>query len=333
MNTFEAPIWLKRIAFGLTVSLSGLIATPAAANDIDNYPDRPIKLIVGFSPGGPTDVVARLIGEKLGAHLGQPVIIENRPGASGNIAASAVSRSSPDGYTAFYNTSTISTSPWIFPDAAIPPLEGFSPVSATVEMPLVVAVNGASDIHTIQDLIGALKDESNPQNYGSSGNGAPDHLAALTFLSTYQIGAQHVPYKGTAPALMGLLSGQTLFMITTMNTAIPLIKDGRLRALAVTSDQRVKNIPDVPTLAEALPPGFVASAWQGVVFPKGTPQPIIDRMQSALQHTLNDQEFIKAMDAQGLVIVGGATESYERFLATETERWGEIIAQSDMATN
>lgn len=292
------------------------------------YPSKPIRMVLGFPPGGPTDIVARILGQKMAEQLGQPVVIDNKPGVAGNIAAEMVARAPADGYTILYNTSSITISPWVYSKVNFDPLKDFAPVTLTAEMPLVLLVNPSVPANTTAELVQKVKAAPGRFNYGSSGTGAIEHLTSAQFVSSHGLQATHIPYKGTAPALTDLIAGQTQFMLTTMNTAIPYVKDGRLRALGVTSLKRAPALPDVPTLAEAMKTDFVSTAWQGVVVPATTPADIVERLNKAINEILRDPAVIQKLADQGVTVLGGTPEHYKAFIQKEFARWQGVVKES-----
>ncbi|WP_059413131.1 Bug family tripartite tricarboxylate transporter substrate binding protein [Cupriavidus basilensis] len=293
-----------------------------------DYPNKPIRMIVGFAPGGPTDIVARVIGQALGDKLGQAIVVENRPGAGANIAAETVAKAVPDGYTVLYNTSSITIAPWVYARVGYDPVRDLAPVALTAEMPLVLMVNPKVRVNSLKELMQLIKSQPDHFNYGSSGTGAIEHLSSAQLTSMWQLKAIHVPYKGTAPALVDLLAGQTQFMTTTLNTALPYIRDGRLKALAVTSRARAATLPDVPTVAEALSTDFSSTAWQGIVAPAGTPAPVIARLNQAINAVLASAPVRKVLAEQGVDVLGGTAQAYGAFIRSEYARWQGVVKAS-----
>ncbi|TWG85629.1 tripartite-type tricarboxylate transporter receptor subunit TctC [Cupriavidus gilardii J11] len=293
-----------------------------------DYPSRPIRMVIGFPPGGPTDIVARIIGQALGDKLGQPIVVENRPGAGGNIGADIVAKAPADGYTLLYNTSSITIAPWVYAQVNYDPVKDFAPVALTAEMPLVLMVNPSVPARTPKELVQLIRSQPGQYNYGSSGTGAIEHLSSAQFTSMFQLKATHVPYKGTAPALVDFLAGQTQFMMTTLNTALPYIRDGKLKALAVTSRKRAATLPDVPTVGEAMSTDFSSTAWQGIVAPAKTPAPIVGKLNKAVNEVLASPQVRKALAEQGVDALGGTADRYGAFIQSEYERWKAVVKAS-----
>jgi tripartite-type tricarboxylate transporter receptor subunit TctC len=309
------------------IGLLGLaLAPPAGAQEA--WPTRPIRMVIAFPPGGPTDLVARVLAERMGRELGQPVVIENRPGANGNIGHEAVARAEPDGQVVLYNTSSIALSAVLYQKLPYDTLRDFAPVALTAVVPLVVVVNPAVPVTDIQAFIAHLKARPNQLSYGSSGNGNVTHMGNFLFLHANGLEAQHVPYRGSAPALTDAAGGQVQFLTDTLNSALPLIRDGRLRALAVTSRTRSGLLPEVPTLAETVMPGFEIGAWQGIMLPARTPPAIVQKLNAAVLVALRDPEVRAKLAAQGAEPLGSTPEDYAAYLRGEIARWGKVAADS-----
>lgn len=305
-----------------------LFATGTIQAQPGAYPAKPIRMLLGFPPGGPTDIVARILGQKMAEQLGQPVVVDNKPGVAGNIAAEMLAKAPADGYTILYNTSSITISPWVYPKVNFDPLKDFAPVTLTAEMPLVLLVHPSVQANTTAELVQKIKAAPGKFNYGSSGTGAIEHLTSAQFVSSYGLQVTHIPYKGTAPALTDLIAGQTQFMLTTMNTAIPYVKEGRLRALGVTSLQRSQALPNVPTLAEAMKADFASTAWQGIVVPAGTPSEIVEKLNKVVNDILKEPAVVRTLADQGVSALGGTPEQYKTFIQKEFVRWQRVVSES-----
>jgi tripartite-type tricarboxylate transporter receptor subunit TctC len=307
------------------LALGALSLSPWAL--AQNWPAKPIRMVIAFPPGGPTDIVSRVIAQQLSQQLGQTVLIDNKPGAGGNIAAELVAKAAPDGYTVFYNTSAVVIGPALYGKVNYDTLTDFAPVALTASVPLVLVVNPKIAVRTVKEFIEHAR--ANPQvlNYSSSGTGTITHLASAMFSSQLGLQTQHVPYKGSAPGLIDLAAGQTQFMIDTMNTVLPYVRDGRLRALGVASLKRSALLPDVPTLAETIP-GFEAAAWQGVMTPANTPTDIVARLNTEVNKALQHPEVRTKLALQGADILGGTTAEYAAYLRSEMPRWAKAIKDS-----
>lgn len=306
-----------------------LLATPAVLRAQPGWPQRPIRLVIPFPPGGPTDIVARVLAERMGRELGQAVVAENRPGANGNIGNEAVARAEPDGYTVLYNTSSIALSPALYTKLAYDAQRDLIPVVLTATIPLVLAVNAeALPVRDVAGFIAALRAKPGQFTYGSAGSGNVTHLAAFMLLRAQGLEAVHSPYRGSAPALLDAAAGRVQFLTDTVNSALPLIRDGRLRALAVASPRRIAPLPDVPTLAETVMPGFEIGAWQGMMLPARTPAAIAQRLNAAAMVALADADVRARLAEQGTEPLGGTPEAYGDYLRSETARLGKVIAES-----
>ncbi|WP_137926523.1 tripartite tricarboxylate transporter substrate binding protein [Cupriavidus sp. 2SB] len=312
--------WLRAVAAcGVAVAL-----LPQAALAAD-YPDRPIRLVVPFPPGGPTDLVSRVIAKKMSEDLGQTVLVDNRPGANGNIGNEIVAKAQADGYTVLYNTSSIALSPALYKKLSYDVKRDLLPVALTANVPLVLEVNAQVQANTVPEFVAWLKANPGKMTYGSAGNGNVTHLAAFLFLQANGIEAVHAPYKGSAPALTDLASGQVQFMTDTINSSLPFIRDKRMKALAVTSSARSAQLPDVPTLAESGLKGFEVGAWQGMMVPAKTPPDIVRRLNGAVLKALASSDVRASLAAQGAEPRGSSPEAYGTYLSQELERWRKVV--------
>ncbi|NOV26592.1 tripartite tricarboxylate transporter substrate binding protein [Cupriavidus necator] len=325
----KAKTFITTLAVAAATVLPALLAQPAAAADADAaYPARPIRLVVPFPPGGPTDLVSRVIARRMSDELGQPVLVDNRPGANGNIGAEIVAKAPADGYTVLYNTSSIALSPALYRKLSYDVKRDFAPVALTAMVPLVLEVNAQLPVHDVKAFIQYLKANPDKLTYGSAGNGNVTHLAAFMFLQAQGLSAVHAPYKGSAPALTDLASGQVQFMADTINSSLPFIRDKRMRALAVTSTSRSAQLPDVPTLAETVQPGFEVGAWQGMMVPAKTPPEIVRKLNAAVMKALAHPDTRASLAAQGAEPRGSTPEAYGTYLGAEMTRWRKVVKDS-----
>jgi len=293
------------------------------------YPAKPIRMILAFPPGGPTDINARVFAQKLSDQLGQQVVVDNRAGAGGNIGAAEAARAAPDGYTIFYNTSAIAIAPALYSKIAFDPLKDFAPVVLVATVPLVLAVNPALPVKTVQEFVAYAKANPSRMNYASSGAGTITHLASALFLTQMGLEMQHIPYKGSAPALVDVVSGQVQMMIDTISTVAPYAKDNRLRALAIAITRRSALLPEVPTLEQAAGlPGFEMSAWQGVVVPAGTSPEIVARLNAEVNKALQSADLRARLAAGGSEPLGGTAEQYAAYIRSELGRWAKVVRDS-----
>jgi tripartite-type tricarboxylate transporter receptor subunit TctC len=294
------------------------------------YPSRPLRLVVGFAPGGAADVVARTLAEPLGRALGQPVIIDNRPGAGSSIAAEHVAKSAPDGYTLLIaSPSSILVNPLINRQSTFDPLKELAPVSKVSSSPLVVAVNPNIGVSTMKELIGFLKSNPGRLNFATSGNGSAPHLAAVLFQRVAGVEMVHVPYKGGAPAVQSVLTGDTQLSFATPPSVLPLVQAGRLRALAVTSPNRTPLVPGVPGMAEAGLPDYEISFWYGFFVPAGTPAAAIQRLFDETARALKAPEVTRALATQGTETAGSSSPAdFAAFLVEDAKLWARVVKDS-----
>lgn len=275
--------------------------------------------------GGPTDAVARALGAKMSQQLGQPVVVDNRTGASGNIASQYVAKSAPDGYTVLYHSSGFAISPALYKRLPYDPLRDFAPVALTASIPAVLMVNPAVPAANIEQFVQYLKGNPGKLSYGTGGVGNITQLGVALFLQAKGLQAIHVPYKGTAPAMTDLIGGQTQFMLDALSSGLPYIRDQRVRALAVTSQARVRLLPGVPTLAESVMPGFVAPTWHGMLVPAGTPQAIVQRLNAAANAAVGDAEIRNQFAPQGVELQASTPEQFAAYLRAEIARWASAV--------
>ena len=293
-----------------------------------SYPTRPIKILVPFPPGGPTDLVARVIAEAMSQDLGQPVVIDNRPGANGNVAVEAVAKSEPDGYTLVYNTSAVSISPALYPKLGYDVERDFAPIALTATVPLVLIVHPSIPAKTVQDFIAYARSKPGELSYASTGIGSVTHLGAALFQSTNGIEAVHVPFRGSAPGLTALSGNHVQFMTDTVNSSYPLINGGQIRGLAVLGAKRVPVVPDLPTLAESGLADFEIGAWQGLMAPRGTPAVIVERLNASVLKSLRDANVKEKLAIQGATILGSSPREYADYILAEIKRWGPVVKAS-----
>ncbi len=308
------------------IALACVVAAGAAG--AQEWPSRPIRMVIAFAPGGPTDIVSRVLAAQLSMQLGQQVVVDNKPGAGGNLAADLVAKAPADGYTLFYNTSAITIAPALYGKINYDPVKDFRPVSTTATNPMVVMVNPSLPVKTIQELVAYARANPGKLNYGSSGTGTITHLATAALASSLGLTMTHVPYKGSHPALVDLAAGTTQLMTDTVNSALPFLKEGRLRALAVTMPRRLSVLPEMPTLAETVMPGMEMSAWQGIVAPAGTPDSVVRRLNAEVRKALDNPEVRTKLAAQGTEILGSTPEEYAAYIASELARWSKIVAET-----
>ena len=306
-------------------ALLGLAAGAQTVCAQSAWPARPLRLIVAFSTGGPTDLVARVLAAQLAEQIGQAVIVDNKPGAGGNLAAELAARAAPDGYTFFYNTSAITIAPSLYNTIHYDPLRDFEPVSLTASVPMVLMVHPSLPIRSVREFVSYVKARPGELNYASSGTGTITHLACAALAVHAGLQMQHVPYKGSAPALTEFAAGTTQVMIDTINSALPFIREGRVRALAVTTSHRSTLLPELPTLAQTEMPGMQMSAWQGVVAPAGVARSVVERLNAEIQRALGSAAVRARLAAQGAEPLGSTPAQYATHLRTELARWSTIV--------
>ena len=313
----------------LAASLA-ILALGGAAGAHAAWPERPVTMVVPFPPGGPTDLVARVLAKQLTDQLGQTVVVENKGGANGNIGMQYAAAAKPDGYTVLYNTSSIALSPNLYRSLAFDPVKDFAPVSSTAVIPLVLLVHLSVPAKDTQSFVQYARAHPGKLSYGSAGAGNVTHLGALLLLRSLEIDAVHVPYRGSAPAMTDLVGGQVQLMTNTLNDSLGFIREGKLRALAVTSSARSDQLPDVPTVAETAVPGFEMGAWQGVVVPAGTPEPVIEKLNAEIRRALQSPEMQKQLKAQGAQALGSTPQEYAAYIKSEISRWGEVVKAANV---
>lgn len=302
------------------------MAAPFPAAFAQAYPSRPIRFIVPFAAGaGVLDIMARLVGQHLGQSLGQQVLIDNRPGAGGNVGAEVAAKAVPDGYTMLMGAVALVVSPYLYARLPFDPLADLAPVTQVNSAPLMLVVHPSLPVNSVAELIAYAKARPGTLNYGSGGVGATPFLATELFKSMAGIDVVHVPYKGGAPALADLVAGQLSFMIENVPGTLPFVKDGKLRALAITSRQRLALVPELPTMEEAGVPGYEMIGWNGIFVPKATPPEIVARLNAELVKVLRSTEVGEQLARLGAVPVGDTPEQFGAFVKAESARWGKII--------
>jgi len=319
----------------LGLGLSALALTTMTGNALaQSYPVNPIRFVVPYPPGGASDITARIIGQKLTEAWGQPVVIENRPGANGNLAVEHVAKSPADGYTMLMgNVGPNAISPILYPNLPYHAVTSFAPVTLTTTVPIVLLVAPSLPVKNVKELIAYAKANPNKLNFASAGNGSSNHLTGELFKSTVGIDIVHVPYKGDAPALTDLMGGQVSMMFTTVVAAMPHIKSGRLQALAVASAKRIATMPNLPTVAESGVPGFDSSSWGGILLPAGTPKEIIAKMHATVVTILAMPDVKLRLSDLGAEVVGNTPEEFGSYIKSEMAKWGKVVKTSGASVN
>lgn len=326
MTSLSRRLAAALVPAALLASLAGFAAPAAAA-----WPDRPVTLVVTYPPGGTVDVVARLIGPRLSAELGQPVVIENRGGAGGMIGGAQVAKAQPDGYTLMLDASNHAQNPAIHARMQFDTLKAFAPVSLLLRVPNVLVVTPASPIQSVQDLIRAGRSEGGGHLYfASAGPGSAQHLAGELFNLLAKTQLHHVAYKGGGPAMMDVMSGQVPLMFASMGSAWQHVKSGKLRAVAVGGLTRSKAAPELPTIAESGVPGYETYEWNAVFAPAGTPPAIIDRVSKALAKVLREPAIVEQLAGFGAETIGSTPAELERFRRAEIQKWHKVVKESGL---
>ena len=313
------------LASGLLVVPAALISTTVSAQE---YPTRPIRLIVPFPPGGGTDIVARTLAQKLSESLGQQVVVDNRGGAGGNIGAEVTARAPADGYTLFMASATHTINMTLYSKLAYDVVKDFAAVSLAASLPYTLVSHPALPVRSAADLVRLAKSRPGQLNYPSAGSGTGTHLAMEIFKSAAGIDIVHVPYKGSAPALTDILSGQMQTMFGNTAAVLPQIKGSRLRALAVTGKTRSAQMPDVPTISETVVPGFEVIQWYGILVPAGTPEPVIRRLNGDMQKAVDSRELRERLANEGADPVKSTPQEFSAFIRAEVTKWAKAVKSS-----
>lgn len=326
MNPLRNPV--ARVALAVVAASAAMAFGTAHAADWPKQ--KPISYVVPFTVGGSTDVVGRVIAQKLGERLGQSVVVENKPGAAGGIGATYVAKATPDGYTLFGGTiSTHAINASLYKSLKYDPVKDFEPVSLVATLPNVLLVDPNLNVNSVQDLIALLKRDPTKRTFASSGAGTSTHLTGELFARTIGVPLTHVPYKGTPPAMIDVSSGAVTFMFDQMTAALPLLQQGKLKLLAVTTPNRIALSPETPTMAEAGVQGFSVASWQAVYAPKGTPKPIVDRLSKEIAAILKEPDVQERLGkTMGMELVGSTPEQLRELMATEIPRWAKVVQES-----
>ena len=335
--TGHAAQLLKSLArraarIGATAALAAttvLWSMPGVAEDASSYPNRPVRLVVPWPVGGATDVMARIVAEKLSTKLGQPVVVENKPGATGYIGTQQVIQAAPDGYTLLAMAASLhSFSPSVARTMPFDPVAGITPVSVFVTFPSVLAVPTNSPYQSVGDLVSAARSSPGKLTFGSSGTGSAAHLIPELLATSTGVQFLHVPYKGAAPALTDLMGGQITFVIDSIPSPLPQVRNGRLKALAVTGAQRSTALPDVPTIAETMP-GFEEIIWLGIGGPPGLPIAIADKLCAAIREIARDPAYIKQVQALGAnAVASESPQAFKAFMTAQRSLWEKVVADA-----
>ena len=309
-----------------SIAVAALLAPAGFSTAVaQNYPDRPVRMIVPFAPGGGTDIVSRLVAQRLADSIKQSVVVDNRAGGAGNIGAELVARANPDGYTLLVGSATIlAVNPVIF-KVAYNPSRDFAPITLLGSQPHLMVVHPSLPANSVREFVNLAKEKSLKLNYGSSGTGGPAHLGGELFKIVAGIDMLHIPYKGTGPAVIDLVGGQLQVGLLSLASSMPHVKSGRLKALAVTSPKRAIVAPELPTIAESGYPGFEVRSWYGLLAPTGTPKTIIDKLSSQIAAVLRQPEVIAKLASDGAEPGGDTPAEFAAYIKSEAERWGKVV--------
>lgn len=326
---FASRTFTRRTGLKTLAAATLAVASMGSALAADAYPDKPLTMIVPFSAGGTTDILARIVGQALGQELGQTIIIENKPGAGGNIGAQQASRAKADGYTLFMGTvGTHAINQALYKKLPYDPVKDFAPLSRVANVPNLLVAHPSRPYKTVQEMIAYAKKHPGEVTYGSPGSGASPHVSGALFQSMTGAELTHVPYKGSAPAISDLLGNQIAVMFDNMPSAIQHVRSGKLRPIAVTTAKRSPELPDVPTIAEAGVPGYEATSWFGLWAVAGTPAPILTKLQTALTKVLKDPAVAKKIADQGGEVVIETPAQFDAFIKSEAAKWGKVVKES-----
>jgi len=315
----------RRLLLAGVLAAAAVAVVPHGARAADTWPSRPIQLLIPYPPGGSADLLARPLGAKLQERLGQPIVLDYRPGAGGTIATQALARSKPDGYTLIMVLAAHAINPSLYPKLPYDTRKDFAPVSLVANLPLILAASGSLQARTVPELIAAAKAAPGKITFGSAGNGNTGHLAGELFDAMAGVRMTHVPYKGSAQVVNAMLAGDIQLTFDSISTSMPQIRAGRMKALAVTSAKRAAMAPEVPTLAESGVPGFDINGWYAVLAPAGTPQPIVDRLSREIAAVLAQPELRAQIAANGYEPVGSTPAALGAHIDAELARWNKVV--------
>lgn len=318
----------RHAVFALIGAAASALSTAAAAQPGPAYPARPVRLIVSFPPGGGTDIIARTLGKSMAEGLGQPMVIDNRGGAGGNLGAEIAAKAAPDGYTLFIGAGTHAINMTLYEKPGYDLVKDFTPVTPVASIPYTLVSNTTVAARSIQDLVKLAKDKPGQLNYASAGSGTGTHLAMEILKSSAGINIGHVPYRGSAPAVTELVGGQVQVMFGNTAAVLPQIKAGRLRALAISSASRLPLLPDVPTIAETIVPKFEVIQWYGVLAPAGTPQAIVQHLNTAVGKVSQSPEFRERVALEGGSVVRAEPAQFAGFIKSEVAQWAKAVRGS-----
>lgn len=338
MQSHFAPFGNTKLTAVLTktcLAMAGLalscVAPLAAAQDAANYPERPISWVVPFPPGGAMDAIARVLSEDMSKELGQSIVVENKPGAGGNIGANYVSKAKADGYTIMIAANGMAVNPFLYTSLNYDPIKDFEPISLLAAVPnILVTQADRSDVNSLEDVIRQAKEKPGHYTYASAGVGTSIHLAGALFTYTGNLDMLHIPYRGSGPAVADLMGGQVDYMFDSITSAKPHIESGKLKAIAVTTAERSSTLPELPTVAERGMPGYELTPWFATFAPAGTPPEIIEKLHGAMIRAMDSERVKEIFATIGAEYIGSSPEELASYLAAETEKWGKIIEETGL---
>lgn len=315
--------------FSLPLLLASVLLSATTTSALaQSYPDRPVRLVIPYAPGGTSDILARLIAQPLRSVLTQTVVPDNRPGAGSNIGSEIVAKAAPDGYTLLIGTPALASNPALYAKVNYDPVASFAPVTLLTEIPIVLVVHPSLPAKSVRELIALAKSQPGKLNFGSSGNGGIGHLVGELFKSSTSVDMAHVPYRGNGPALVDLMAGVLSLTFSDVAGASPYIKSGKMRPLAITTARRSTMLPELPTMIEAGVPGFQASSWFAIFAPAQTPKAIVDKLNADIVKVLRTPELHERLVGLGFQVVGSKPEELGRFVKSEIAKWTKVIKDS-----
>lgn len=318
---------LRNACAVIPAALAAIVALHPAAFAAAGYPDRPVRLIVGFPPGGAADILGRITAQQLGDRVGQQVVVDNRGGAGGLIATEIAAKANPDGYTLLFSSIPHVINPHLYKKVSYDAIRDFTPVVQFVAVPLMMAAGPSLPVKSVKELIAYAKANPGKINYGSGGSGSSSHLAVELLKSMADIRMEHIPYKGTGPLITDMLGGQIALTIASAVPLAPQVRSGRLRGLAVTSPKRSAAFPELPAIAETVP-GYEVINWFGIFAPAGTPADVVKRINAELNAALNAPELVKTLNARGADAVGGSAADFARVVKSDFAKWAKVVKDS-----
>jgi tripartite-type tricarboxylate transporter receptor subunit TctC len=319
-----------------SVATLALLSVTVGAHAQQNFPNQPIRIVVGYAAGGTTDILARSLGEQMGKILGQTIIVDNKPGAASNIGAAYVAQSKPDGYTLYMATvASHGINPALYKGKlTFDPIKDFAPISLVASIPLALVTSIKLPVKTLAEFVDYARKNPGKLNYASSGNGSPGHLAAAMFNDAMKLDIVHIPFKGGALANTSVIAGDTQLTFATLPGVLPHVQAGKLNVLAVTTATRSKEIPNTPTIAEAAKlPDYEINTWNALLAPKGTPSVVVERLNAAIAQAMKSPDLIQRFEREGATPVTSTPEQLNSFIATEIVKWGKVVDRTPMSTN